>query len=265
MTLIKRADGRVEEFDSMRVLSLCKRLGVPGKFAHEVIAKVKNQLKYGDTTQRIAQLVKAELPFRFSLLYGLREAVAALEPAKFEVYVSRVLIANGYACTTNVIIPGEAIEHEVDIIAAKKDNLFLVECKHHINPHRDCGLDNVLQLQATLEDIEDGYKKKQNPYHFTQGWLITNTRFSAHASHYAAAKNIMLSGWRYKSTFSLTHMIEHKHAFPTTILQLPRHVISFFMRNNILTIQDILLNKHLLSITFGRKIVKEALTQILTL
>lgn len=261
MTLIKKPNGEVVEFNPDRVFAVCRRLGVSKKIANSVVSSIASKLKDSDTTKRIAELVREALPLPFSLLYGLREAVAALGPAKFELYVGRVLTANGYTCITNVIVKGEVIEHEVDVIAAKGNNIYMIECKHHINPHRDCGLDNVLQLQATLEDINAGYWKKQNQYNFTRGWLVTNTRFSEHARRYAAAKNITLSGWR-EGNLSLTRLIEQKKAFPVTMLQLPANIIAFCIQHNILTTEDFILNANMIYKKSGRKIVKQALTQI---
>ncbi|MBI4440962.1 restriction endonuclease [Candidatus Woesearchaeota archaeon] len=262
MIRITRADGVVEEFKPAHVLAVCKRLGVPDAIAQAAVRHVLRQLHDHDSTRRIAELVQAALPLRYSLLYGLRNAVAAFDSLTFELYCARVLTAHGYTCTHDVIVRGESVEHQVDVIAARGDGLFLVECKHHVNPHRDCGLGEVLQVQARLEDIAAGYRRKMNPYGFTQAWLITNTKFSQHAQQYAAAKNILLSGWRYKGSLSLTKLIEQRQVFPITLLRLPRPVLVYCMRHDILTIPDVRASQDILHMRFGGKIVKAALTQI---
>lgn len=262
MTLIKKQDGRIEEFDPQRVLKICKRIGVEEKLAKEVLKKVERTIKDYDDTNKIAKIIQESLPLKQSILYGLRDGVAALQPEKFELYVKEVLNAHGYLCIWNMIIPGKYVEHQVDIVATKGDEMFLVECKHHANSHRDCGLGEVLQVQARLEDIRDGYKEKINRNDFKKAWLITNTKFSEHAKRYAAGKEIILSGWRYKIGNSLNELIQKKKVFPVTVLGLTPQLISFCMQENILTIQQFRGNKELIGNKFNQKILNDAMSQI---
>lgn len=262
MTLIKKQDGRIEEFDPRRVLKICKRIGVGNALAREILKKVEKTIKDYDDTNKIAKIIQESLPLKQSILYGLRDSVAALHPEKFELYVKEVLNAHGYLCIWNMIIPGKYVEHQVDIVASKGDEMFLIECKHHANSHRDCGLGEVLQVQARLEDIRDGYKEKINCNDFKRAWLITNTKFSEHAKRYAAGKEIILSGWRYKLGNSLNELIQKKKVFPVTILGLNPQFISFCMQENILTIQQFRDNKELIAKQFSQKIVNDAMDKI---
>lgn len=247
MVQVTKFDGRKEEFDREKIVRTCLRVGISREKAEEIVNKVSSYIYEGISTREIYDYVKKELASfekKSALIYGLRESVASLDPIAFEIFVKKLLEAHGYKCEHNKIIQGLCVEHQIDVIA-KKEIEYLVECKRHNNPHRFCGLGVCLQVQARMEDVEDGFRKALNEEHFGRAWLITNTKFSEHAKKYAKAKNIKLTGWKYPEGESFENMIDSKSIYPVTALKAKRDSIQRMLDHSIVIIQDI--NEDILS------------------
>lgn len=235
-----KADGRREEFETGKIIRTCIRAGAKRGEAEAIAGMIKRNIKDGDSTHKIYRMIISELDKRednTSFLFRLREAAAVLDSISFELYVKAILNADGYTCKWNKIIKGRFVEHQVDLVAEKEGRLYLVECKHHKNHHRFCGLGNVLEVQARLEDIADGFRDRDNRYDFDAAWVITNTKFSDHAKKYAKGRCIRLTGWRSKN-FPLEKMVEEKKVFPITILK-AMPLQKKLLEQKIITLQDL--------------------------
>jgi hypothetical protein len=239
---IIKADGRREEFQPRKIIGTCVRAGASRKTAVEIAKKVSSEIREGDTTQKIYGIIIAELEKRedrTSFVFTLRESIARMDSISFELYVKDILEAYGYNCDWNKIIKGRYVEHQVDVVAEKGGEIYLIECKHHTNHHRFCGLGTILEVQARLEDIADGFENKKNRYDFKMAWVVTNTKFSDHAKKYAKGENIRLTGWRSKE-FSLDDMIGEKSIFPITILRDDFCLQKKLLEQGIIILQDLL-------------------------
>ena len=191
-----------QAYDQQKVLTSILRSGVKKEQALNVLGRIEASLYDNISTQKLYKKVEEEinrqkLP-QHARFYRLREVLAKMDPIDFERFIKKFLEKEGYSCRWNVIVNGFCIEHQVDVIAEnKKGETFFVEVKRHRRFHRDCGLGDVAELWARLEDIQ---KKHQ----FSTAWLITNTKFSQHAKKYARCKELKMTGWRYN--------LEHKDA-----------------------------------------------------
>jgi hypothetical protein len=237
-----KADGQEEEFQPDKIIKTCLRADASIETAREIAEEISKNLQEGTTTHEIYEMILSGLRKRrdkSSLLFTLRESISRLDSTCFELYAKRILEAHGYQCKWNAIIRGKSVEHQVDIIATGS-KMFLVECKHHVNYHRFCSLGNLLQVQARLEDIKDGFRDGKNKYGFDYAWMLTNTKFSEHAKMYAEAKDIRLTGWRYKGEDALEDLIQSKKIFPVTILRCSAEIKRYMLNNEIITLQDLI-------------------------
>jgi len=261
VTIIK-SDGREEHFNPKKIIRTCLRSGASRKKSEEIAYTISRRVKDGWTTHRIYRMIISELDNikdHTSLVFRLREAIADIDPEKFELYTKKVLEAHGYKCEWNRLIKGKSVEHQVDVIA-KKDKLYLVECKHHTNHHRFTGLGVVLQVQARMEDVNDGFKAGKNKYNFDVAWVFNNTKFSFHAKKYAAAKKIILTGWGYKKGHALEKLVQSKKIYPVTILKIDPKLQKKLMENYIFTLQDLISHKNSKNI-LGKKHYQSAIDQ----
>jgi len=250
--VIKR-NGDYQPFKHQKIVRTAMRAGLAKTDAEKVATKVGNSFKdkihaklLYDRVLKTMQSVSKTACCR----YQLKEAVAKIDPEYFEIYIQRVLKTNGYDSVWNRIIEGATIEHQVDVLASKENVTYFVECKHHISAKRDTGLGKVLQVWARLLDLQDGYKKKKNPYKNAAAWMVTNTKFSMHARKFATAKEIRISGWG-TGTYSLQNLIEKKKCYPLQILKLPPKVMQRCEQADLLTIVDVLEDQKKAKAIFG--------------
>lgn len=198
---VTKYGGEKQKYSQEKVLGSIIRSGIEKSKALNVLMNVEGKLFDGISTQELYRIVAEEIGKRGLKIglhtYKLREALARMGSFDFEKFVQKILEKDGYECAYNIIVGGECVEHQVDVIAQKQQQLYYVEVKHHSNYHRNSGLGTVCEVQARLEDMKKGYGK--NKYDFSQGWLFTNTKISDHAKQYAKCKNLRLTSWRYDS------------------------------------------------------------------
>ncbi len=242
LTIIK-SSGKEQPFSREKIILSVQRAGVKKEVAEKIGQNIASRIYSKIPSANIHNMVLEELEKRnkFSrLVYDLRRAVSIIDPRVFEEYIKKVLESHGYSCQWDVLIKGASVEHQIDIVAEKGTEKFLVECKHHYDYHKMSGLGCVLQVQARLEDVQDGFRQGKNNFNFSQAWLINNTLFSGHAITYAAAKKIRLSGWHYKEDGSLEKLIESQRIYPITILGVNQYIENRLAEIGILTIHDLL-------------------------
>jgi signal recognition particle subunit SEC65 len=264
MVYVIKFDGRKETFNKNKIIRTCLRAGVNKETAKKIADYVESIAYNGISTREIYRAILQQLDKyekTISSVYRLREALSILPPRLFEIFIRRIFEKLGYNCKSSVIIQGAAVDHEVDVVAKRQGELILIECKHHVNPHRFCGLSVVLQVQARLEDILDGFVQGKNKYNFNKAVIVTNTKFSDHAIRYAAAKNIELIGWRTPKDHGLEVMIKENKIYPVTILRTKKFIIKKLTEMNIATIEDVN-EKILRKIGVGSSTIENIIRQI---
>lgn len=240
-----KSDGTKVPFDSGKIVETCIRTGLDTRTAKEIAEYAERTLPDGSTTHQIYDLVMEEMEKRnprSAALFGLRDAIADLDSESFERYTKAVLEAHGWKCMWNQVTPGRSVSHQVDVVAQRDEETWLVECKRHFNPHRWCGLDVMLQVQARLEDLRDGAFDGKNKFKWTGAWIWTNTKFSEHAKTYATAKAERMTGWR-SGEFGLERLVESKKAWPVTMLKLDLMTKAKLLSSHVITVQDVLAMK----------------------
>ncbi|MFH1424271.1 MAG: restriction endonuclease [archaeon] len=240
MVYVIKANGERAKFDREKILRTCERSGVPKDVAERIVSEVEQNVREGTTTKDILTWVLAKLnkyEQAHSKKYELKQALAALEPGEheFEKYISHLFRAHGYETEWNKIVQGECIEHQMDVIVEKDGKKYLVECKHHVNPHRFCDLGTVIQTWARFDDINKGPNKGV----YDNIMLVTNTKFSEHGTRYAKAKGTLLVGWNYPPDGDLRSMIDDKSIYPLTILNIEKKVHEKLSKAGILLIEEL--------------------------
>ena len=239
MVYVTKADGTKQEFDAEKILQTCLRAGLSKKEAAGVASAVRKKAYDGIRTREIFRLIEDEIGTKHeksaynAYNIRLRDAIADLDPVSFEGYAKKVLEMSGYGAEWNTIVKGRYVEHQIDVIASKAGKRFLVECKHHFNPHRFTGLGTCLQVQARMEDINAAR------HLFDCSWIFTNNKFSEHAKKYARGIGIRLTGWRYERKFSIESMVRGSGMFPVTVLRAGKEEARRLLRKNIITIGDL--------------------------
>ncbi|KON32481.1 hypothetical protein AC478_00145 [miscellaneous Crenarchaeota group-1 archaeon SG8-32-3] len=222
-----KADGSRQLFDSEKVVRTCLRMGVNRKIADEVVGRVEKRLYDGIPTSKILEitfrLLRSYKPAIRHLL-DLRRGLSLMDSKpEFEIFV-RILLANsGFEVSTNRLLAGKCVEHEVDAIARKGGVTYFVETKHHVNYHTPTGLDESRIARAILEDVSEGFQCGSCNLKIDRAMIVTNTRYSEHARRYGKCRNILLVGWSSPANLSLQSMIEEENLYPLSCLRGLKH------------------------------------------
>ncbi|NIO38342.1 hypothetical protein GTO27_11675 [Candidatus Bathyarchaeota archaeon] len=100
----------------------------------------------------------------------------------FERFIRILLGEHGYEVTPNQIIKGKCVEHEVDAVARKVGETYIIEVKHHFNYHALTGLDESRIASAVFEDAIEGFKLGLSDLKIDRAMIVCNTKFSEHAN-----------------------------------------------------------------------------------
>lgn len=240
---VQKADGSLQQFDAAKVMKTCLRLGASRRSAEKITLEIEEQIQDGTRTQDILQMIYSKLQLHkpaIPHLTDLRKALSLISPRAFEVYIQQLLREHGYRVTPNQIVQGKCITHEVDAIASKEDQVYLVEIKHHVNYHSPTGLDESRIARAVFEDITEGYQEGVNSLQINRAMIVTNTKFSDHSLQYSQCRGIDQIGWSFPIKKGLQDLIEEKHFHPLTCLKgLDEGLYSALTSNDIIALKHI--------------------------
>jgi hypothetical protein len=223
MTFVTKFDGRKENFQKQKVFETSLRMGLSKEDAKEVADKIESKVYDGIQTKKILQMIfdfakeyKPEIRQRIDL----RQAISLLRSKPdFETFVTLLLKEEGYSVVHNQIISGNCVNHEIDDVAKKGNETIYAEVKHHIQYHTFTGVGVFLEVQATFEDLVEGFENKKNKYNFSKALVILNTKLSEHARVYAKCRDIDFIAWKDPIDNGLEKRIEEYKFYPITLLK----------------------------------------------
>lgn len=221
---IIKATGEREEFNPQKLRDSLARAGASLESIEKVVSQIEDELKEGDTTKDIyrrAFLLLGNEERPAAARYSLRRAVMELGPTgfPFEQFVAEIFRAKGFETTTDFFAKGECAEHEIDVTAWNEEKLIFVEAKFHNELGIKSDLKVALYVKSRWDDLMNvsfnfgGTERK-----LSEGWLVTNTKFSESAVKYAKCRNMKLVGWNYPEQGNLQDLIEEANLHPITCL-----------------------------------------------
>jgi hypothetical protein len=242
--LVTKADGTREEFSKWKVKRTCLRMGATEETAEAIAVEIESRLYDGITTRRILQMIYSRLRKRkpvMKLQIDLRRSLSLLRSAPdFERYIQLLLREHGYEVTSNQIIRGRCVEHEVDAVARKDGKTCIVEVKHHYKYHTPTSLDVSRISRAVFEDLTEGHQLGHNNLKIDYALIVCNTKLSEHAKRYANCRGIKHISWSSPPNHDLQTMIETKNLYPITILKgLNANTRNKLTSNNIILLKQL--------------------------
>ncbi len=220
---VAKADGTKQLFDREKVVRTCLRMGATREVAKAVTDKIEMKIYNGIQTRKILQMIFAQLSKHKPAVrhqIDLRKALSLMKPKPdFESFIQILLKEHGYEVVPNQIIRGKCVEHEVDAVARKNGETYIVEVKHHYNYHTPTGLDVSRIARAIFEDVAEGFRLGLNALNVSKAVIVCNTKFSQHAKRYAECRGIHNIGWSSPPDRSLQILIEEKKLYPVTYLK----------------------------------------------
>lgn len=239
---VRKEDGSKEAFDQKKLYeSLVKSGAEPhqaDKIMREVIASMRERML--EAKQRQSTHAHEEFLFTagdiyheaYTILkrsarvvaarYSLRRSMLQFGPTgfPFEAYVAEVFKAKwGFQAITGQIVLGGCVPHEVDVVAWNKEKLIMAEVKYHSDAASKTDTKVSLYVRARFDDLAGttfnygGIERK-----LSEGWLITNTRFTDTAIIYGNCKGLKMLSWDYPEKGNLQDLIEETQLHPITCL-----------------------------------------------
>ncbi len=220
-TLITKADGEQEPFDPAKLEQSLERAGASSTVRARIAAHVSRDLRPGITTEEIYrrafEILQQDDKTPIAARYSVKRAVFQLGPSgfPFEQFLAEVLKAHGWTTRTGVTLTGRCASHEVDVLAEKGGKRIGIEAKFHNDPGGKTDIKDALYVHARYEDLRNAPDPASR---VAEGWLVTNTRFTRNAAHYAQCANLTLLSWEYPRGHNLFSMIEEARVHPLTCL-----------------------------------------------
>lgn len=215
MQIIK-ANGKTEEFSEEKLMASIKRAGVPENLQQEVLTHINGLIYERIPTSEIYKHIQEYLgktQVEYKQKYSLKQAIMEMGPSghPFEKFVAEIFKAMGYKTEVGVLLEGESVTHEVDIIATNETKKIFVECKFHNRAGSISEVQVALYTKARYDDLKDKHK-------FTDAMLVTNTKISEDALTYANSKHVSVMSWSYPEGASLRDLVEGYKLYPITEL-----------------------------------------------
>jgi len=221
---IVKYSGDVVPFDVDKLINSLRRSQANEELIQQIVAQVEDQLYDGITTKKIYQMAFKMLKGKSRVSaskYKLKKALMELGPSgfPFEKLVGKLFAHEGYATKVGVIVQGNCVQHEIDVIVQKDNKHYMIECKYHSDQGRTCNVKIPLYIQSRFLDVKAKWEHQEG--HETKlhkGGVYTNTRFTTDAIQYGTCIGLLLTSWDYPMGNGLKDRIDKLGLHPLTAL-----------------------------------------------
>lgn len=217
-----KSSGERAPFSLKKLKASLRKSGANAKVIEQIIQTIKKELYPEITTEEIHNrafaLLKQERSV-FASKYKLKKAIYELGPTgfPFERFVGQLLQHSGYTIAVGQTIHGFCVKHEIDVLAENDDRFILVECKFHSDRTKKCNVKDPLYIHSRYNDVKKLWNGPQDKKNLKEGWLVTNTRFTADALQYGNCAGLFLLGWNYPENNALKDRIDRLGLYPITV------------------------------------------------
>lgn len=270
---IEKFNGDIEEFQVEKLKTSLRRSKASESEIETIVENIMPTLYDGIPSKKIYEKAFSLLK-KYNLTsaskYSLKRAILDLGPTgyPFERLISALLRHKGFETKVGVILQGECVTHEVDVLAEKEGDTYTVECKFHSDQKAVSNVRVPLYINSRFLDIQNHWNKDpEKVSHLKQGWLVTNTRFSLDAITYGECVGLQLLSWDYPENNGIKHNVDAYTLYPiTTLTTLTQHEKDQLIEKDIiLTIELFDAPDALKEIGVSKIRVERVLTEILHL
>jgi len=221
---IVKYSGDMVPFDVDKLINSLRRSQASDELIQQIVAQVEDQLYDGITTKKIYQMAFKMLKGKSRVSaskYKLKKALMELGPSgfPFEKLVGKLFAHEGFSTQVGVIVQGNCVQHEIDVIAQKDNAHYMIECKYHSDQGRFCNVKIPLYIQSRFLDVEKQWERqKGHEDKLHKGGVYTNTRFTSDAVQYGTCVGLLLTSWDYPRGNGLKDRIDKSGLHPLTAL-----------------------------------------------
>lgn len=217
--IIVKSSGEKMIFSTEKLERSLLKSGANKAIVDDIVEQVSAEVYEGISTKEIYNRAYAMLRQQRPVLasrYKLKKAIYELGPTgfPFEKFIAAIMKFSGYRIQTNVVVKGNCVDHEIDVIALKNTYQILIECKFHGEEGRKCDVKVPLYIDSRFNDIK---KRKKIDKPVDEGWVATNTRFTSDSLKYGNCTGLYLLSWDYPKGDSLKERIDRLGLYPITV------------------------------------------------
>lgn len=237
--VVIKKSGEKELYQPEKVANSLRKIGAEEDLIKTVLITLDEKLPDVVTTKKLYRevfnLLSQNKP-HLCTKYNLKNAIYLLGPSgyPFEKFFAKILDHYGYETKTNLFLAGKCLTYEIDILAKKEGNDYLIECKFHQFFRKKEEIKNILYVYARYLDLKENYPR-------SQAWLVTNTKFTSEVIKFAECYNIKLTSWNWPKEDNLFTLIEKKKLYPITILtKCQQKVFREFIKVDVILVEDLI-------------------------
>lgn len=222
--LVTKASGEKEPYDESKLKRSLQSAGASEAITNEIADVICEMLHDSISTQKIykeAFRLLREKSERTAGRYKLKEALFELGPTgyPFERFIGELLSRLGYKTEVGVLVKGDCVTHEVDVIAHNDQEYLLVECKFHNRNDNHCNVKVPLYIQSRFLDVKQNWSHQSGHKNRThKGWVVTNTRFTSDAEKYGSCIGLKMLSWDYPKRNAIKDLVSRLNLHPVTCL-----------------------------------------------
>src|SRR5690606_20856093 len=157
---VRKYSGELVDFDLQRLKGSLTKSGASNETVELVWEKMNKTIFDGMSTKQLYRLAFQLLKQQRNSLaarYSLKKALRDLGPTGylFEKWVARLFEHTNHHTLTSLILEGNAVSHEVDVIAQKDNDLLLIECKFRNTVDAKVSVTNPMYFLSRFVDLSD--------------------------------------------------------------------------------------------------------------
>lgn len=246
MKIVKHS-GNIVDFSPLKLKKSLLNSGASPQDADFILDIIEKEIHDGVSTKQIYKQAFALLKKARNsqaARYNLKEAIRLLGPAGFffEKYIARLFEAENYEVKTNVILRGNCISHEIDVLVKKDTSIAMIECKFHMGKDASSDVKVPMYILSRFNDLKDKNHTIFNSNDMiSKCWIVTNNRFTSDAIEFSRCSQLNLMSWDFPEKDNIRTKINAHHLYPVTCLT----SLSLAEKEKLL-LQDVILAKEIL-------------------
>jgi hypothetical protein len=220
---IVKSSGDKVKFSLDKLKRSLKQTGADSQTVNKIVDTVRDELYQGISTKEIYNRAFAMLKKKKSYLaskYKLKKAIYELGPTgfPFERFIGAILKYSGFKTEVDMVLQGQCVTHEIDVVAYKNNETTIIECKFHNDQGLNCNVKIPLYINSRYQDVKKHWNSNpKNGTKLTKGWVVTNTRFTEDALQYGKCAKLYLLSWDYPKGNGLKDRIDRLGLYPITV------------------------------------------------
>jgi len=253
MLYVKKLSGEIIPYDESSLKGSLQKSGANDEQIETVMEEINkilyDQIPTGLLYEKAFELLH-NLKHSYAARYSLKKALRDLGPEGyyFEKWVTKLFQAQGFHAISGQTLQGEAVKHEIDVVASKDDRLVLCECKFRNDVDAKISVTTPMYFLSRFNDLKnlefEYFGKVMKP---TDGYMVTNAYMTSDSIAFAEKYGIQLISWDYPEKLNIKQLVDDYKFYPVTCLtNLTEDERNIFLEKNCILIKDIFSNPLLL-------------------